>query len=47
MTTFLSIIIFIIVLIVYTHVTNEYKTSEDLEIYEMDHKNNVQLQENV
>lgn len=45
MTTFLSIIIFIIVLIVYTHVTNEYKTSEDLEIYEMDYKNNVQLQE--
>ena len=45
MTTFLSIIIFIIVLIVYMHVMDEYKTSEDLEIYEMDYKNNAQLQE--
>lgn len=45
MTTFLSLLIFIIVLIVYMHVMNEYKTSEDLEIYEMDFKSNAQLQE--
>src|SRR6056300_405974 len=45
MSTITSIVIFIIVLIAYMHLMNEYKTSEDLEIYEMDFKNNHQLQE--
>ncbi len=45
MTTFLSIVIFIIVLILYMHVMEEHKISEDLEIYEMDYKDNKQLQE--
>jgi hypothetical protein len=29
----------------YTHITNQYKRSEDLEIYEMDYENNSHLQE--
>jgi len=45
MTTFLSIIIFMVILTVYMHVMDEHKISEDLEIYEMDFKNNRQLQE--
>jgi hypothetical protein len=45
MTTFLSIIIFVIILTVYMHVIEEYKISEDLEIYEMDFKDNKQLQD--
>lgn len=45
MTTFLSIIIFIIILTIYMHVMEEHKISEDLEIYEMDFKDNKQLQE--
>jgi len=45
MTTFVSIIIFIIILTIYMHVIEEKKLSEDLEIYEMDFKDNKQLQE--
>ena len=45
MTTFFSIIIFIIILTIYMHVNEEHKISEDLEIYEMDFKDNKQLQE--
>lgn len=39
------LIIFVIVLFSYIHIYNEYKTSEDLEIYEMDYRNNENLQE--
>jgi hypothetical protein len=45
MTTFFSIVIFIIILTIYLHVMEEYKISEDLEIYEMDFKDNKQLQD--
>lgn len=41
----IGILIFIVVLITYIHITHQYKRSEDLEIYEMDYANNSQLQE--
>jgi hypothetical protein len=41
----IGLIIFIAVFIMYTHITNQYKRSEDLEIYEMDYDNNGHLQE--
>ena len=37
--------LFIILVIIYSHVSAEYRKSEDLEIYEMDYKTNQQLQE--
>jgi hypothetical protein len=40
-----SILIFVLMFFVYIHVINHYKTSEDLEIYEMDYKDNKHLQE--
>ena len=39
------IIIFIVVCISYFHIVNQYRTSEDLVVYEMDYKDNVDLQE--
>lgn len=42
---FTSIIVFIIVLFMYLHITSQWKRSEDLEIYEMDYESNTQLQE--
>ena len=39
------IIIFLIVLFIYIHWANQYKTSEDLEIYETDFKSNKHLNE--
>lgn len=39
------IVIFIIVCFCYIHVVNQFKTSEDLEIYEFDYKDNENLQE--
>lgn len=41
----IGVIIFVIIFIMYSHITNQYKHSEDLEIYEMDYENNSQLQE--
>jgi len=41
----IGIIVFLIVLFLYMHIMQEYKQSEDLEIYEMDYNNNIQLQE--
>jgi hypothetical protein len=41
----ISIIIFVIVFFFYIHLVNQFKKSEDLEIYEMDYINNNQLQE--
>jgi len=38
-------IIAVILVILYSNVAAEYKRSEDLEIYEMDYKNNAQLQD--
>jgi hypothetical protein len=38
-------VLFVILVIVYSHVSVEYRKSEDLEIYEMDYKTNRQLQE--
>lgn len=44
METLISIIIFIVVLFLYVHITNQYKKSYDMEVYEMDYKNNLELQ---
>lgn len=41
----INIFIFLIILFLYIHITYQFKKSEDLEIYEMDYKNNTQLQE--
>jgi hypothetical protein len=40
-----NVVIFLVILFLYVHVTNHYKRSEDLEIYEMDYSNNPHLQE--
>ena len=45
MSSLINIIIFLIVLFLYIHISNQYKKSEDLEIYEMDYTNNRHLQE--
>ena len=42
---FLSFLFFVIALILYFHIQNQYKTSEDLEIYETDYVSNEKLQE--
>jgi Cupin-like domain len=41
----LNILIFIIILLLYIHIVNQYKKSEDLEIFEMDYSTNEHLQE--
>ena len=43
---FVTVIIFIIVLLMYFHLMNQFKKSEDLEIYEMDYSTNTNLQTN-
>jgi hypothetical protein len=45
MDTLLHILIFLIISFLYIHISNQYKKSEDLEIYEMDFINNSHLQE--
>ena len=45
MNLFFHFLIFIIILFMYLHVVNQLKTSEDLEIYELDYKDNDYLQE--
>jgi len=42
---FLSVFIFVVVLVLYIHVMAQYKRSEELEIYEMDFTKNSHLQE--
>ena len=42
---FLSILIFLFVLFFYIHLQYQFKSSNDLEIYELDYSNNKQLQE--
>jgi hypothetical protein len=41
-----TVIIFILVLLLYFHLMNQFKKSEDLEIYEMDYSTNTNLQTN-
>jgi hypothetical protein len=43
--TFISVILFIIIVFLYFHVQSQYKTSEFLEIYETDFTSNKQLQD--
>jgi len=45
MDTWQFILIFIIVFLIYIHLYNQFKTSEDLEIYEIDYSTNDNLQE--
>ena len=45
MNAFFHIFLFILILFMYIHIVNQYKTSEDLEIYEMDYVSNTHLQE--
>lgn len=40
----ITFLIFILVLFSYIHINDQYKKSEDLEIYEMDYTSNVELQ---
>jgi hypothetical protein len=39
------VVVFSIVFLSYFHIINQYQTSEDSEIYEMDYKDNANLQE--
>ena len=45
MNTYIHILLFLIVLFLYIHLVNQYKCSEDLEVYEMDYTDNAYLQE--
>ena len=45
MNLFFGIIIFIMVFLVYIHITNQYKISNDMEVYELDYKSNIILQD--
>ena len=45
MNFFISFLVFLIILFLYIHIIHQLKTSEDLEIYEMDYATNSQLQE--
>lgn len=44
MTFFISVVVFIIILFMYIHISNEYKKSQDMEIYELDFVSNQNLQ---
>ncbi len=43
--SFITFVVFGIILFLYIHIVDQYKRSEDLEIYEMDYNNEKQLQE--
>ena len=45
MNNYCIFVIFVIIFFLYFHLVNQYKTSEDLEIYEMDYIDNGNLQE--
>ena len=45
MSTISNIVLFVVVLLCYIHITEQHKKSEDLEIYEMDYNSNPELQE--
>lgn len=40
----ITFLIFILILFLYIHINDQYKKSEDLEIYEMDYTSNMELQ---
>ena len=42
---FYNVLIFLLVLFIYIHITHQLKRSEDLEIYELDYTTNSHLQE--
>lgn len=44
MDVFISIVVFIITLLLYVHITNQFKKGSDMEVYEMDYKDNEELQ---
>lgn len=44
MNFFITFLIFIIILFIYVHINDQYKKSEDLEIYELDYISNNELQ---
>ena len=43
--TMVTMMVFVIIFFLYLHIMDQYKTSQDLEIYEMDYTNPVYLQE--
>jgi len=45
MNFFITFLLFIFILFIYIHINDQYKKSEDLEIYEMDYVSNTKLQE--
>jgi len=45
MNAFFHIFLFILILFMYIHIIHQYKTGEDMEIYEMDYVSNTHLQE--
>lgn len=45
MSFFTAVVIFIVTLFLYIHITNQFKKSQDMEIYEADFVNNQNLQE--
>jgi hypothetical protein len=45
MSTLAHLILFIVILFLYLHISKQFQKSEDLEIYEMDYSNNSHLQE--
>ncbi len=45
MNFFITFLIFMIILFLYVHINDQYKKSEDLEIYELDYVSNTHLQE--
>ncbi len=45
MSSLISFLIFILILLIYIHITAQYKKSEDLEIYEADYKSNQDIQD--
>ena len=45
MEVLVSIFIFIVIFLIYLHITNQLKKGQDLEVYEMDYTTNTQLQD--
>jgi len=45
MNIYFHIVLFLVILFLYLHLVEQYKRSEDLEVYEMDYTNNENLQE--
>jgi hypothetical protein len=45
MNIYIHLLLFLVILFLYVHLVQQYKRSEDLEVYEMDYTNNENLQE--